>query len=119
VDGRILAQRAHPPTEQEAARAALLHAAREALAWLRRYRKHAPEGLRFGGEERVMRRLAEAVRGASYELRICGGCAGAGTVPGPMSSPAERPEAAYCPDCGGSGERRVYGYPGPKARRGR
>ena len=46
------------------------------------------------GEEEKILRLAEAVKVVSYEVR-------------------------GCPDCGGDGSVRVYGYPRPKKRRGR
>ena len=108
-----------PTAEQERSHERLLHAAREALAWLRGYCKHTPDEARFGGEERVTRRLAEAVRGASYEARGCEDCGGRGTVPDPTDHPTQRPEAVACSSCGGSGAVRVFSYPRPKARRGR
>lgn len=114
MDGRILAQRAHPPTEQEAAHAALLDAARDALAWL----KHAPQEAIFGGEERLTRHLSAEVRMSSFEVRECLDCYG-GTVPVPTASPMERPTPAPCPACEGRGTVRVFAYPGPKGRRGR
>ncbi len=45
-------------------REALVDAAREALLLLERIDAHAPEGLAFGGEGRVRRRLREALRRA-------------------------------------------------------
>ncbi len=117
MDAQSLAEGRAPSTEQEAAAyAALLNAARDALDWIRRFQKHAPEEARFGGEERVARRLSAAVRLCSFEIRDCPQCDG-GTVPGPTASPMERPALAPCPACEGRGTVRVFAYPKPSARR--
>ncbi len=108
-----------PTAEQERAHERLLHAAREALAWFRRFERHAPGEVHFGGEAMVVRRLSEAVRYASYEVRPCHDCGGRGMVPGPTDHPTQCPELAACPSCGGSGALRVYSYPRPRARRSR
>lgn len=115
MDTPSLAQDARPSPEHEVAHAALLDAARDALDWLRRFQKHAPQEARFGGEERVTRKLSAAVRMASFEIRPCADCDD-GQVPGPTASPMERPEPAPCPACGGSGGRRVYTYAKPARR---
>jgi hypothetical protein len=119
VDASSVAQERAPTTEQEQAHERLLEAAREALAWLRRFERHAPQGARFGGEATVTRRLAEAIRLASYEVRECRDCGGGGTLPGPTVQPMQRPEIIACLSCGGTGRTRVFSYPRPKARRRR
>ena len=52
----------HPPYEE--ANAELLVACERALRWFCEFEKHAPEGLAFGGEGTVKRRLGEAIRNA-------------------------------------------------------
>ena len=52
----------HSPTEE--ANAELLVACERALRWFCEFEKHAPEGLAFGGEGTVKRRLGEAIRNA-------------------------------------------------------
>lgn len=105
-----------PATEHEAAHAALLDAARAALEWLRRFQRHAPPEARFGGEERLTRRLSAAVRKCSFEVRGCPECDG-GTVPGPTAHPMERPKPEPCPACGGAGSVKVFSYGRPRGRR--
>ncbi|CAA9457756.1 MAG: hypothetical protein AVDCRST_MAG02-1726 [uncultured Rubrobacteraceae bacterium] len=109
-----------PPTttEQEAAKAALLDAARDALEWLRRFQRHAPAEARFGGEEGLTRRLSSAVRMCSFEVRDCPECDD-GLAYAPTEHPMERPRSVPCPSCGGTGRTRVFAYARPKARRGR
>lgn len=98
----------------------LLEAARAALKYLDDLDRHGPADLpRLGGEGRIRRRLRDAIRLCSFEVRPCAACGGGGTVPGPTDHPMERPELAACPECGGSGVARVFSYPRPKTRRGR
>ena len=51
-----------PPTEE--ANAELLAACERALRWFCDFEEHAPEGLMFGGEATIKRRLREAIRNA-------------------------------------------------------
>jgi hypothetical protein len=96
----------------------LLTAARDALALLDRMDAHAPEGLSFGGEGKVRRRLREAVRRCSFEIRPCAAC-DEGATQAPTRHPMEVPRIVSCSECGGSGRVRVYSYgPPKKARRG-
>jgi hypothetical protein len=117
VDGQILTQSRAPSTDQEEAHRLLMDACREALAWFDRFARHAPAELEIGGEGRIRRRLREAVRLASFEIRPCLSCDG-GMTRDPAAGPMERPRFVPCQECGGSGERRVFLYPKPKARRG-
>ena len=71
MDGTEFSASARPRAEREAAHAALLDAARDALEWFRMFQRHAPEGIRFGGEERLMRRLSAAIETCSFETRGC------------------------------------------------
>ncbi len=114
MDPRSLAHDRAPSTEHEAAHAALLDAAKDVLDWLRRFQKHAPQEARFGGEERLTRKLSAAVRACSFEIRPCANCA-AGTIPRPTAHPAERLTPAPCPECGGSGRVKVFSYGTPKS----
>jgi len=111
VDPRSLAHDRAPSTEHEAANAALLDAAKEALDWLRRFQRHAPQEARFGGEEGLTRRLSAAVRMCSFEVRACANC-DADTISGPTAHPMERPTP--CPECEGSGRVKVFSYGTPK-----
>jgi hypothetical protein len=95
----------------------LLDACREALAWFDRQARHAPAEFEIGGEGRIRRRLREAVRLASYELRPCSACDD-GTTYNPTVRPTERPRLVPCATCDGAGQVRVFLYPKPK-RRGR
>ncbi len=116
MDASSLAQDLAPTKEQEQAHGQLLEAAREALAWFRRFERHAPQEIRFGDEARVTRRLAEAVRVASYEVRSCPDCK-AGMTHAPTTNPLERPTMVPCAQCNGTGKIRVYAYAKPQARR--
>lgn len=95
----------------------LLDAARAALEYLDDLDKHAPEGFCMGGEQKLRRQLREAVRRCSFEMRPCRACDD-GTTHAPTRHPMERPRTISCPECGGTGEARVYSYGPPKARRG-
>ena len=97
--------------------AALLGAARSALDLLDRIDKHAPEGFCMGGEGRVRKQLREAVRRCSFEIRPCSACDG-GVTHAPTRHPMARPRTITCPECSGTGERKVFAYPKPKAGRG-
>ena len=97
----------------------LLSAAREALRLLDAQDAHLPiDAPRVGGEGHVRKQLREAVRRCSFEVRACEACDD-GTTYAPTRHPMERPRLVSCPECGGSGERRVFAYERPKARRSR
>ncbi len=98
--------------------ARLLDAARAALRYLDDLDKHAPEGFSMGNEGRVRKQLREAVRRCSFEMRRCEFCDD-GTTYAPTTHPMQRPRTIACPECKGTGERKVYSYGPPKARRGR
>lgn len=115
MDPRSLAHDRAPSTEHEAAHAALLDAAKDALDWLRRFQRHAPQEARFGGEEKLTKKLSAAVNTWSFEIRPCANC-DAGTIPGPTAHPTEkRPTPYSCPECGGSGRVKVFSYGTPKS----
>jgi hypothetical protein len=96
----------------------LLDAARAALKYLDDLDRHAPEGYGLGGEGRIRRQLREAVRRCSFEMRPCEACDG-GMTHAPIRHPMERPRLVSCGECGGTGRRKVFAYPKPKARRAR
>ena len=96
---------------------ALLDAARAALRYLDDLDKHAPEGFCMGNEGSVRKQLREAVRRCSFEIRPCAACDD-GVTHAPTLHPMERPRTITCPECSGTGERKVFAYPKPKARRG-
>lgn len=114
VDNPSVAQSPAPITLDDLER--LVSAAREALALLDRIDQHAPEGLAFGGESKVRRKLREAVRRCSFEVRPCEFCDGGMTHATPRH-PQERPRLIPCPECRGSGKRRVFTYGLPKGLR--
>lgn len=95
----------------------LLAAARAALRYLDDLDRHAPiDAPRLGNEGCIRRQLREAVRRCSFEMRACEACDG-GTTHAPTRHPMERPRLVSCGECGGTGERKVFSYPRPKARR--
>ncbi len=104
-----LAQTSAPSTEYEAAHERLLDAAREAQAWFRRFERHVPQEAHMGDEENIRRRLGEAIRLASFEVRPCAGCDG-GVVPDPSVGPTECPEMVACASCDGAGSIKVFAY---------
>ncbi len=104
---------APPPGITPEDAAALLEAARSALDLLDRMDAHAPEGLAFGGEGKVRRRLRDAVRRCSVEIRPCVACDG-GVTHAPVGHPMEAPRLVSCPECGGSGRVRAYTYGRPR-----